>query len=207
MDLPDLQFKIERLYEAVASAREPDLSKFLPVVEAVGNWVVVRQDFNRGLNQAQLNNAAFQVVRAIAGLKDHLRNAARRQELDAEEVEKTINGSLPLQLMIDLANFDKHSKHDKVKAQRSKRSPRLMNVRGAMQITARAGDLGAGGLMGIKLTPEGVKPFGTGKSAVIITGDIVDEAGASILELNFAQTAAVEAWEALFSRLGIVVKT
>jgi hypothetical protein len=108
--------------------------------------------------------------------------------------------------MIDLANFDKHGEHDKVKGQRSKKSPRLLNVRGAMQITTRAGDLGEGGWTGIQLTPQGAKPFGTGKTAVIITGDIVDEAGKPILELNFAQTAAVEAWEALFGRLGVVVK-
>jgi hypothetical protein len=56
------------------------------------------------------------------------------------------------------------------------------------------------------LTPQGAKPFGTGKSAVIITGEIVDEAGKLLLELNFAQTAAVEAWEALLSRLGVSVK-
>ena len=206
MELLGLQLKIERLYEAVASTTEPDLSKFPPVVEVVGNWMTVRQDFSRGLNQAQLNNVVFQVVRAIADLKDHLRGAARRLKLDAEEVEKTINGSLSLQLMIDLANFDKHGQHDKVRAQRSKRSPRLVNVRGAMQITTR-GDLGAGGLTGIQLTPQGAKPFGTGKSAVIITGDIVDETGTRILELNFSQTVAIEAWERLFTSLGIAIRT
>jgi hypothetical protein len=206
MDLSDLRFKIERLYEAVATTVELDLSKFPPILGVAGNWVSVRQDFNRALNQAQLNNAAFQVVRAIADLKDHLRSAARRLKLDLEDVERTIDGSLPPQLMIDLANFDKHSQHDKVGAQRSKRSPRLINVRGAIQISTRAGDLGPGGIMGIQLTPQGAKPFGTGKAAVIITGEIVDESGNQILELSFAQTTAVAAWESLFPRLRIPVR-
>jgi hypothetical protein len=207
MDLTALQAKIERLYEAAASTTESDLAKFPPLIEAVGNWITLRQDFNRGLNQAQLNNAAYQVVRAIADLKDHLRRAARHLKFDAEEVEKTINASVPLQLMIDLANLDKHGGHDRVKAQRSKRSPRLTNVRGALQITTTAGDLGAGGMIGIRLTSQGAVPFGSGKSAVILTGDLVDESGTQILELNFAQTAAIDAWESLFSRLGIVARS
>jgi hypothetical protein len=60
--------------------------------------------------------------------------------------------------------------------------------------------------MGIQLTPQGAKPLGTGKAAVIMTGEIVDESGTQILELNFAQTEAVAAWESLFPRLGIIVK-
>jgi hypothetical protein len=60
--------------------------------------------------------------------------------------------------------------------------------------------------MGIQLTPQGAEPLGTGKAAVIMTGEIVDESGNQILELNFAQTEAVAAWESLFPRLGIVVK-
>lgn len=205
MDLMDLHFKIDRLYQAVASATEADLSKFPPIVKVVGNWITVRQDFNRELNQAQMTNVAFQVIRAIADLKDHLRSAARRLKLDPEDVERSINQSLPLQLMIDLANFDKHSKHGKVKAQRSKRSPRLINVRGALQITTKAGEFGPGGCVGIQLTPQGAMPFGTGKSAVIIMGDIVDESGTQLLELNFAQTAAIQAWEALFAQFSIEV--
>ncbi len=206
MDLSDLRFKIEQLYESVASTVDPALSKYPPIWKIAGDWITVSQDFNRGLNQAQLDNAAFQVVRAIADLKDHLRNAAKRLKVDPQEVETTIDGSSPLQLMLDLANLDKHSKHDRVKAQRSKRSPRLVNVRGAIQISARAGELGPGGFMGIQLTPQGAKPLGTGKEAVIMTGEIVDESGKQILELNFAQTEAVAAWESLFPRLGILVK-
>lgn len=206
MDITDLRFKIERLYEAIASVTESDLSKFPPLVEVVGTWITLRQDFNRGLKQAQLNNAAFQVIRAISDLKDYLRSAARRLKLDPEEVERTINASLPLQLMIDLANFDKHGQHDKVKAQRSKTSPQLINVRGALQISTKAGDLGPGGVSGIQLTAEGARPFGTGMTSVIITGDIVDDGGVRVLELSFAQSAAVEAWEPLFARYGVAVK-
>lgn len=203
MNLQNLLLKIERMYAAVGSTTEPDLSKFPPTLEVVEHWVTVRQDFNQGLDRAQLENKAFQVIRSIADLKDHLRSAARRLGQDPNEVEQTINASLPLQLMIDLSNLDKHGAHGKLSEQRSKKSPRLVNVRGAFQITAKSGDIGPAGAFGIRLTPHGVQSFGGGKSAVVITGEIVDADDNEITVLQFAQASAVEAWEVLLTRLGI----
>jgi hypothetical protein len=154
MGTEDLLVKIERLYRAVSAATETDLSKFPPIHEVMGNLLAVRQDFNRGQSQAELQDKAFHIVRSIADLKDHLRSVARRIGQDPEEVEQTINGCLSLQLMIDLANLDKHGAHAKPKDQRSKRSPRLVNVRSAFQITAKGADIGPGGSFGIFQHPR-----------------------------------------------------
>lgn len=205
MNLQNLLLKIERMYAAVGSTTEPDLSKFPPTLE-VGRCVTVRQDFNQGLDRAQLENKAFQVIRSIADMKDHLRAAARRLQRDPSEVEQAIETSLPLQLMIDLANFDKHGAHDKPAKQRSKRSPLLINVRGAFQITAKVGDIGPAGAFGFRQTLRGVQSFGGGKAAVVITGEIVDAVGQEIMALQFAQASAVEAWEVLLARFGIAAR-
>jgi hypothetical protein len=42
---------------------------------------------------------------------------------------------------------------------------------------------------------------------VVITGEIVGESGAQILSFDFAHSSAIEAWESLFARFGIVDKT
>jgi hypothetical protein len=109
--------------------------------------------------------------------------------------------------MIDLANFDKHGGHALPAKQRSKRSPRLVNIRGALQIIVKGSDLSPGGMSGIRMTPQGAQPFGIGKAAVVITGEIVDASNQEVMVLEFAQVSAVEAWEALLARFGIRPKT
>jgi hypothetical protein len=207
MKLENLLLKIERMYAAVGSATEPDLSKFPPTLEVTQQWVAVHQDFNQGLDRAQLENKAFQVIRSIADMKDHLRAVARRLQRDPDEVEQAINASLQLQLMIDLANYDKHGGHAAPAKQRSKRSPRLANVRGALQITAKAGEIGPGGMFGFRMTPQGAQPFGGGRAAVVITGEIIDANGQEIMALEYAQVSAVEAWETLLTRFGIAPRS
>jgi hypothetical protein len=194
--------KIERLYEAVDNSRDPNLSNYPPIYELRGDMVTITQDFNRGRSSPKLRNVAFEIVRSIADLKDYLRAAAKRTGHDPEEVERAIDTCPSLQLLIDLANFDKHGGHAKPAKQRSGKSPRLENVRGAlrMQTTAKPGVC-----IGIQLTPQGAVPFGEGNAAVIIAGDIVDAAG-SIVALDYVQDQAVGAWEALFSTFGIVMK-
>jgi hypothetical protein len=110
-NLQKLLLKIERMYATIGSATEANLSKFPPTLAVVQQWLTVRQDFNQGLDRAQLENKAFQVIRSIADLKDHLRAAARGLQRDSDEVEQIINASLPLQLMTDLANYDKQGGH------------------------------------------------------------------------------------------------
>ena len=207
MDLNSLVLMIERMYAAVGSATEPDLSKFPSMLEVTRQWVTVRQDFNQGLDRAQLENKAFQVVRSIADMKDHLRAAARRLQRGPDEVERVINASLPLQLMIDLANLDEHGKHDKPEKQRSKKSPRLAQIRGALQMTTKAGEIEPSGMIGIRLTPQGAQPFGNGKVAVVITGEIIDANDQQIMMLEFAQASAVEAWEALLTQFDIAPRS
>jgi hypothetical protein len=199
MSTVNLIYKIERLYEAVKDSRDSDLSNYPPIYEVRGNIVRITQDFNRGLNTPQLRNVAFQIIRSIADLKDHLRGAARHAGHDPEEVESAIDNCLSLQLLIDLANFDKHGGHDKPSKQRSGKSPRLQNVRGALRMQT-TGQIGA--LIGIQLTPQGAVPFGGGDAAVIITGEIVDDSG-KVLALDYTQDQGVAAWEALFARFEI----
>lgn len=194
--------KIERLYEAVKETRDTELANYPPIYEMRGDMVTVTQDFNRGMKSPKLRNVAFEIIRSIADLKDHLRGAAKRAGHDPEEVERVIDVCPSLQLLIDLANCDKHGGHSKPDKQRSGKSPRLENVRGALRMQTTACP---GSFIGIQLTPQGAVPFGDGNAAVIITGDIVDDTG-SIIALEYTQDQAIVAWEALFARFGIAPK-
>ena len=201
MSLESLLTKIQRLHSAVGSATELDISKFPPtVVQDAGGLVSVHQDFNGGLTQADLLNLAYQVIRSIADLKDHLRACARTHHHDLADVERTIDGCLDLALMIDLANSDKHSGMPRLADQRSKRSPRLVEVKRVMQVVLRNAQPGT--VFGLRLTPQGAIPAGPGAASVVVTGDIIDDKGTSIRVLPHAQQTAIEAWEQLLTRWG-----
>jgi hypothetical protein len=62
---------------------------------------------------------------------------------------------------------------------------------------------GVGTAFGLRLTPQGPQVFGTTNAAVVITGDIVDDAGKRLCLLPDAQARAVAAWESLVAAWGI----
>jgi hypothetical protein len=59
MNLQQLLLEIERMYAAVGSATEPDLSKFPPTFDVAEQSVMVRQDFNASAHDqtAEARNA------------------------------------------------------------------------------------------------------------------------------------------------------
>lgn len=74
----------------------PDYKKFPPkFFKRDDGSYHVRQDFNAGFPEEQLLNLAYQVIRSIADLKDHLRAAARQIGRDPQEVNDVVNSCLP----------------------------------------------------------------------------------------------------------------
>jgi hypothetical protein len=199
--LKNLVSKIRRLHSAVGSATELDYKKFPPKLFVTGYAATLRQDFNAGLSEEELLNLAFQVIRSIADLRDYLRSAAKDLQQDPGDVDGAINNCLELALMMDLANSDKHSRLARAREQWSKKSPRLTEVKRVLQIVGQG--VKPGSMTGLRMTPQGMVPHGDGKASVVISGSIVDGAGTSLCELQFAQQTAIEAWEQLMKRWGI----
>jgi hypothetical protein len=200
--LQNLVSKIRRLYAAINSATELDYKKFPPkFFKRDDGSYHVRQDFNAGFTEEQLLNLAYQVIRSIADLKDHLRAAARQIGRDPQEVNDVVNSCPELAVIVDLAHADKHSGLEREPKQWSKRSPRLTGVKRVFQVTQKGRKPGSS--FGMRLTSYGMEPFGDAKAAVVLSGDIVDGAAAPICELQFAQQTAVEAWEKLLNSWGI----
>lgn len=161
MSLESLLTKIQRLHAAVGRATEFDISKFPPtIVQDARGLVSFHQNFSGDLSQADLLNLAYQIIRSIADLKDHLRAFARSHHHDPNDVEQTIDNCLDLALMIDLANADKHSGLPRLSEQRSKRSPKLVDVKRVLQLVLKNPQPGT--VFGLRLTPQGAVPAGPG---------------------------------------------
>lgn len=199
MDTTQLIAKIDRLRAAVGATEDRDLSKIKATVTQTANMVHVQHDFRGDLTQAQIDNMAWAVIRAIADLKDHLNKwaAAHGQQRDAGEV--AVRSSPELALVVDLANFDKHGAHDRNGGQ-SGQFPELRNLRRGLRISTVAGP---GAVAGMQILPTGeIRTIGN--AAVTILGEIHLRDGRQI-EIGYAQQRAIEAWERAFGQFGMVV--
>jgi hypothetical protein len=200
MDTTELMMKVRRLRAATGDSEELDLSKFPPSFVQTESGIQLRSDFSGGFSQEQLENIAFGIIRAISDLYDHLRKWARANGRDEKAVDETIRGSRELQLIMDLATLDKHGGHDR-SGGRSGARPRLVNVKRVFEMTTRARE---GSFIGFSVTPEGIRTFGDGKAAVVVSGEVVDDNGKSLV-LSYVQQRAIQHWEELMARWGIIL--
>jgi hypothetical protein len=198
----ELLYRLHRLYAAVETAVEGDLSKFPPKVIADEHQFGIYQDFLGGLTEPQLSNLAHTIIHNIANLRNHLRRWAGKNGRDPKDVDKTIAGSAALQIIIDLSNNDKHG-YPPRDGGHSKKSPKLAEVKRVLKISTGPGP---GSSVAIVLTPSGPKQTtcGGGSAQVIVTGRVVDGNGAPLGDLYKLGNEALKAWEQQLQAFGIL---
>ena len=87
----------------------------------------------------------------------------------SERCERTIDNCLDLALMIDLANADKHLRMPRLSQQRSKRSPKLVDVKRVLQVVLKNPQPATA--FGLRLTPQGAIPAGPGAAFRVCYGN------------------------------------
>nr|UXE45445.1 hypothetical protein Hi04_10k_c4921_00022 [uncultured bacterium] len=73
MNASQLIAKIERLRAAVQAAEERDVSSIRVKITQTADRIEMRHDFRGGMADPEIQNLAWQIIRSIADLKDHLR--------------------------------------------------------------------------------------------------------------------------------------
>jgi hypothetical protein len=199
MDTSQLIAKIERLRASIGAAEDRDLSRVKATVTQTPSLISVRHDFSGGLTQAQIDNMAWGVIRAIADLKDHLNGWAAANGHPRNAGDVAVQSCIELALVVDLANFDKHGAHDRNGGQ-SSLFPELRNLRRGLRITTTAVP---GAVAGMQLLPTG-EIRTVGDAAVTILGDVCLRDGRQI-EIGYVQQRAIEAWEKAFGQFGLAV--
>jgi hypothetical protein len=193
--------RLHRIYAALDGFVEGDLSKFPPKVLADERGFAMYQDFLGGLSPAQLSNLAHSVIHNVANLQNHVRRWAAKNGKDPNRIDQTGSGSAALQIIKDLSNNDKHG-YPPRNGGHSGKVPKLVEVRRVLRLTTAAE---AGSSVAVILTPAGPKQLsGTGSTAVIVTGQVVDPSGAVIGDLYSLALEALKAWEQELNVLGIV---
>jgi hypothetical protein len=200
MNASQLMEKVERLRAAIHVAEERDVASVRVKITQTQDRIEMRHDFRGGMADPEIQNLAWQIIRSIADLKDHLRAWAAANGKPKDDVDKAVRGSKDLALLMDLANYDKHGGHDRQGGQWSGTWPELKNIRRGLRITTAAAP---GAIAGMQILPNGeIRTFGD--TAITILGEIELRDGRK-LDIGYVQQRAIEAWEDLFRRFGLAV--
>jgi len=189
-----------RIYAAVDEALEGDLTKFPPKVIADDKGFAVYQDFLGNLTASQISNLAHGYVHNIANLHDHFTRWARKNDQDPKRVDQIVEASMPLQIVKDLSNNDKHG-YPPRDGGYSGKAPRIAEVKRVLKLTTASK---AGSFVGVIFTLGGPKKVGNGMSAIVITGQVVDAGGSILGDLYDICLDALSSWEIELKALGVI---
>jgi len=198
----DVLDRLHRIYAALDTTFEGDLSKFPPKVVSNECGFAMYQDFVGGLSPAQLSNLAHSVIHNIANLYDHLRRWMAKNAQDPKFVDQIVARHPSLQLIRDLSNNDKHG-YPPRNGGHSGKAPKLVDVNRILKLTT--GTAPGSGVM-VVFTPQGPKQTATGGagSAVVVTGTVIDGQSAALGDLHDIEVEALKAWEQELRSLGIL---
>jgi len=187
----NLEFQIERLYAAIGAAQEKDPVKLRAKVWRSERGFGMGQDFRGGQTDAQLMNTAQTIIATVANFGEHLKNWARASDRDPKKVDEAVKASFELQVILDLANFERHP-HPARNDGRSKKNPKVKDVNRVMQLSTRPVK---GSAMAMQVGRDGMPRFlGDGDARAVVTGDVVAVDGVRIGDLQGLIGKAIEAW-------------
>jgi len=160
-----------------------------------GKKFSVSVNFKAKHNKNETINRINTIISNLANLKDHLKIRFKQKGGDPQKIEDEINQDLPLQLILDLYNQEKHGYPLKI-TRRSGKDPRIVNISKA--ITTRPGVI-ATGFIRDPITGAGV----TNNIAIVITADIVDNQGNLLCSLSDLISKSLNSWETIMTKYNL----
>jgi hypothetical protein len=185
VDFNDLSKRIDRLYISIGELSTPDYHKSI-------KWATGTLDISFGSTDNTADETKIlNVISAMADLKDNLKKRMVIKGLNESLVDTEINNNLPLQLITDLDNQQKHG-YPLTKFRRSKRDPLIQNVKSflAMKL-GQASDAG----FSLDLVNQNVNMVGDTQGKTQIEADITDSSGNSICTLDEMVYDSMRLWE------------
>lgn len=195
--------RIRRIYAAIGEAVASDPSQFKSVTRRVeGNLYVSSVSFDGGLSNDQMQNIIYSAVHNVANLRDHLKKWARQNGKGTDVVDRTVDGSLELKVIIDLSNRDKHGGSPRDGGV-SGLSPDLTRFRRGLVAGAHKGDEEAS--VTIECFTEAPQVQFRGGACVLTSADIVDASGQVVGDVMSFMEAGVSQWEQALALYGVAL--
>jgi hypothetical protein len=201
--MDEFEARVRRLYAAIGATVDEAVSEHRPLVRVTERVFEMYQDWNGGLNEDQVAILGTTAISHVANLRNHLFRWAAASGRSAEEVTNAIRQSLALQVILDLANNEKHG-YPPRDAGQSGRRPKVTEWQRMLQLSA-GGPTASG--VAVVLLPTGpqVTTTGGGSAKVVVTGQVVDEQGANMGDARHLLEEALHAWETLLHAFGVRV--
>ncbi len=194
MDTESLINRIRRIYASIDAMQEFNFQNLPATVVETDRIIGIFQDFKGGMSKEELENVAYLMIHNIAHLQNHLRRWAVRNSKDETLVDSVFKNSGHLQIIKDLSNNEKHGYPPRNNGYSGK-APRLENINRICKLTTSPKK---GASIALTIDAQGrSKILGSGRAAVIITGDIFDKNNNRIGDLHDTALAAINSWEML----------
>lgn len=178
MDFNNLQLRLKRLFNALNLRYDQDIKSNIKFSRTVSQGVHTIGFSFEDKDETEITNRIFQMISAIASLKDHLKSEMTRNKKNPKLVEDLIDNSLELSLILDLWNQDKHG-YPLKKSNRSNKNPKIVNISRGLITT------GGKGSISFEITPEKTNfQKSEGGIAIHIGAEIVDDKGKFIIFLD-----------------------
>ena len=194
MDYNDINSRLKRLYTSIDQRYEDDVLQHMQTrteSKEDGKFTIII-DFNRKHDENETINRINGIVSSLANLKDHLKKKMEERSGNSQAIEDEIDKELPLQLILDLNNQEKHG-YPLTKSRRSGRDPKIVNI--AKAISLRQG-VKATAFIRNPITGAGA----TDNMAIVITAEVVDGNGNNLYYLNDLIDKSLNAWEKIVTK-------
>jgi hypothetical protein len=199
MENDELNLRIQRLYAAVNSTIEQDITKFKPTVIKNGNRIGFYQDWSGDITQAERINYLQSLISNIAEFEYILDKWADQSGYDKNIVNNAVESSIELKVIHDLWNAEKHA--DSRRNSRSGLFPIIKDISGNLQLKTMPAK---GSTISLTFNSDGTPNIhGKGSAKVIITGEIYGKDAMKIGNFHEIALKAVAIWEDVLVKFGI----
>ncbi len=198
MDTNDINKRMERVYLSLGQRFDKNIVESTNIEHLTnGSNFQVKISFG-GENKAELYNQAFTIISNIAKLKDHLKNIHQKKGGNKQDIEKEINLSEHLKLIIDLDNQEKHGE---LKESRSNKFPYLNDIDRALSM--RSDEQSKNGAH-FTLNPFNGECEYEGNLAIVIIAEVKAKDGTIICSFDELITKSMDKWEEIIKKYNLL---
>lgn len=186
---------------ALGDRTKRPMSEAPPLVINSQQWRGVYQDFSGGKTSEQLEIDANTIIAEFMGLRDRVKDWLKTKNRSAETVDNFMKAHKSVSLLHDLGNADKHGLLTRKTF--SGINPSLRSVHRVGRFTTQAKE---GSMVGMTIGLDGAtRMLGDGSSAVVLMGEVVDEYGNKVGELDELFDDALPLWVSFLQSEGLSI--
>ena len=194
MNYDNAQHRLRLIYASIKQKHDYGIAAIERVntrIEGEKIRTVTISFFNKN-EEPEVLNQINNVISNLSNLKDCLKNILKKKGKDGKIIEKEIDNSIYLQLVIALSNQEKHGYP--LKNRRSKKDPQIKNINRGFTASDRADNL-----LVKKSDGSSMK-----NCMVKIIADITDNNGNFLYRLDDLVENALSDWEKIIKKYNII---